>query len=159
MGLHQMRQVVERREVHLAVTQAGHEGRRLGAVRHVDELSDRDRRQPCRLDAIERRRVATLLDVTEDRLAHVEEVAALPFEQGLDEARRVDLVSVLTSDDETEPLAAGEARTERFDVDLQISKRDAFFGEVHPLGTGGETTHQREVAAVLAHHLDDERPL
>src|SRR5438093_7085391 len=46
-----------------------------------DQELDAARRQPGCLDAIERRGVAALLKVPQDRLPHIEEVAALLLEQ------------------------------------------------------------------------------
>ena len=56
--------------------------------------------QPGRLDPVERRRVAALLDVAEDRLPGVEQIAALLLEQRRDEPGGVDGVGVFAADDQ-----------------------------------------------------------
>ena len=104
------------------------------------------------------RRVAALLDVPEDRLPGVEQVAALLLEQRGDEPGGVDGVGVLAADDQAEPLAGAETVGEGVDVGGQVVQRDALLGQVDPLGAGGQPAEQREVAAVAAHHLDDEHP-
>ena len=75
----------------------------------ADQVLDALRRHAGGEDAVEGARVAALLQVAEDRLPHVEQLAALLLEEGAHERRRVERVRVLVADEEPEPLAVLEA--------------------------------------------------
>ena len=126
VGLDERRELCQRCETDLAVLQPDHRIRRDVGDRLLDEMLDALPSQPRGLDAIERRRVAALLDVTEDRPANVEQSLALAFEQRLDELGRVHVVSMFTADHEAEPLAVLEALLQRLEVDLEGVRRRGY---------------------------------
>ena len=76
-----------------------------------DQVLDALRRHAGGEDAVERARVAALLEVAQDRLPHVEELAALLLEERAHEGRRVEGVRVLVADQEPEPLAVAGSRS------------------------------------------------
>jgi len=86
----------------------------------------------------------------------LEQAAALILEQRLHEAGGVDRAGGLVADQQPEPLAAAEALDQVRQVALQVVQRDALLVQVHALGASGQAAHQRQVAALAAHHLDDE---
>jgi len=94
--------------------------------------------------------------MAEDRLSHVGQVPALPFEQRSDEGRLVDRVDVLAADHQSEPLPASEAGLVRLEVFFEVCERDTLLRQIDVLGAGGEAAHQRDVSAVVPHHFDDE---
>ena len=67
----------ERREMYFALLESDERARGRIRQRLLDEVLDRLRSQPCGLDPVERRRIASLLHVAEDGLAHIEVVADL----------------------------------------------------------------------------------
>ena len=71
----------------------------------LGQPADAQAGQPRRLDPVEGRRVAALLEVSEDALAHVEQPAALLLEERAHERRVVHVVGVLAPDHQAQPLA------------------------------------------------------
>ena len=68
---------------------------------------------------------------------------------------RVQRVRALVADQQAEPLP-GPKPCAGVEVGLQAGQRDALLGQIDALGPGRQAAHQRQVAAVAAHHLDDE---
>ena len=126
------------------------------AVDLLDQIIDAAGCQAGSLDAVEGRRDAALLQMPQDRLAHIEQIVTFFFEQGTHEGGVVDRVGIFVADHQPQPFAVLKAVVQLFHVVLQIFQGDAFFVEIDPLGAGRQPAHQRQVAAVAAHHFDHE---
>ncbi len=108
-------------------------GHRAAAVLDlVDEVVDAPFGEPGREDPVERGRASALLEVAEDGLADLEEIAALFLEERGHERGRVGRVGHLVADDEAEAFAPLEALDEVVEVVLEIGQGDAFLVQIDP---------------------------
>ena len=111
--------------------------------------------QPGGEDTVERRRIASLLQVSQDGLTHIENLFAFLRKERAHETGSVEGVSVLAADHHTQSLAVLESVDQRGLICLQITECHSFFGQVDPLGARGETAHLRQIPAMSPHHFDE----
>ena len=105
-------------------------------------------------DAVERARVATLLEVAEDRLPDIEEIAPLFLEERNHELGVVTGVGPLIANHQAEAFSVPEAFDEVLDVVLEVGNGHPLLVEIDPLGATREACHQGEVSAVPAHDFN-----
>ncbi len=130
-------------------------------VRRLDQPMDRGVAEHGSEVAVERARRAAALDVAEDRHASV--LAETIFEHGLDviggHRLAVDVAHALGDEHDAGTAADAAAGAQHVAHRRLPIRAGRALRDQDEVGTRRQAAHQGEVAAVSAHHLDDERAL